>query len=100
MRGFQIWYQNTNRITFDPHVGRKKSKIGKIPDLANFRQFFCHKEGEMLFDLNFDAIFGILSSFSIYNDSICYHFHVLNFFATNVIIASKMPAGPPFFEKM
>ena len=39
----------------------------KIPDLANFRQFFfCHKGGQMLFDLNFDAIFGILSSFSIY----------------------------------
>ena len=36
-----------------------------IPDLANFRTFFGHKGGQMLFDLNFDARFGILSSFSI-----------------------------------
>ena len=72
----------------------------KIPDLANFRQFFCHKGGQMLFDLNFDARFGILSSFSIYQEPICYHFHVLNFLSTYVIIGTKMQAAPQFLEKM
>ena len=38
----------------------------------------------MLFDLNFEARFGILSSFSIYQDHICYYFHVLNFWPSYV----------------
>ena len=45
---FQIWPQNSNRITFDPSFGSKLSKIGKIPDLANFvyilslKKFKCY----------------------------------------------------------
>ena len=41
-------------------------KTGRIPDLASFRHFLAQKGGQMLFDLNFAARFGILSSFSIY----------------------------------
>ena len=44
MRRFQIRYQNSNRVIFDPLLAEKQSKIGKIPDLANFRQFFAIKE--------------------------------------------------------
>ena len=37
----RIWPQRSNRVTFEPLFGKKKlSKTGKIPDLANFRQFF------------------------------------------------------------
>ena len=46
-------------------LAEKQSKIGKIPELANFQQFFGH-ESQMLFDLNFDTKFGILSSFNIF----------------------------------
>ena len=40
MRGFQIWPQNSNRITLDSFFAKKLSKVGKIPDLAYF-SFFC-----------------------------------------------------------
>ena len=40
MRGFQIWSQNLNRITFDPLSGIKRTKSSKIPRFACFRQFF------------------------------------------------------------
>ena len=43
MRGFHIWPQNSNRITFDPFFGQKQSEIGKISDLAHFGQFFGQK---------------------------------------------------------
>ena len=45
MPGFQIWPQNSNRITFDLLWAKKLSKIGKIPDLANF-DIFCQKGGK------------------------------------------------------
>ena len=53
MREFQIWPQNSNRITRDPPFGRKMSKTGIMPDLANVRRFFGQEVGQMLFDLNF-----------------------------------------------
>ena len=28
IRGFQIWPQNSNRITFDPFLGQKLSNLG------------------------------------------------------------------------
>ena len=65
MRGFQIWPQNSNRITFDPHFSQKKTvKNGNISDLAYFRQFFWGgKRVPRLFNWSFEARFGILSSF-------------------------------------
>ena len=57
---------NSNRVSFDPLLAKNKlSKTGKIPDLANFRQFFGQKVGQMLLNLNFKTRFEILSSFSI-----------------------------------
>ena len=65
MREFQIWHQNSNRITFTPPFGQKTVETGKISDLANFRRFFDQQVVQMLFDLNFETRFGILSSFSM-----------------------------------
>ena len=46
-----------------------------------FYQFssFLAKRGKIFSDLNFEARFGILSSFSNLEDPICYYFHILNF---------------------
>ena len=44
---------------------KKQSKMGKIPDLVNFRQLLGHKGGQILFDLTFGDRFGILSLFSL-----------------------------------
>ena len=38
MRGFQIWPQNSNRITFDLLLAQNLLKMGKIPDLANHKE--------------------------------------------------------------
>ena len=66
MRGFQIWPHSSNRKTFDPLFAKKKlSKISKIPNLANFRQFFWPNRTQMLSDLNSEARIGILRSFLI-----------------------------------
>ena len=35
---------------------KKPSKLGKMPDLAYFRQSLGHKEGQVLSDLNFEAL--------------------------------------------
>ena len=43
MRGFQIWSENLNRITFDPLFGKKRSKTGKIPYFTSFRPFLARK---------------------------------------------------------
>ena len=54
IRGFQIWPSNSNRITFDPTSGRKNMLNQKGVK-------WCDKKGgQMLLDLNFDAIFEIL----------------------------------------
>ena len=45
MRGFQIWTQNSNRITFDPLFGQKTVKNGLNGYLTNFRVFFWPKRG-------------------------------------------------------
>ena len=73
MRGFQIWPQNSNQITFDPPFGQQ------ICWTERGGQMLGQKRGQMLLDLNFDAIFEILSSFSISYDPICYDFHILKF---------------------
>ena len=51
-------FQNFQKINFQ--------KLAKIPDLANFRQFFGQQGGEMLSDWNSEAIFGVLSSFWLF----------------------------------
>ena len=55
MGGFQIWSQNSNRIAFDRILAKKRSKTGKIGYFAYFRRFFNQKEGQMLFDFNFET---------------------------------------------
>ena len=63
MKGFQIWSQNLNRITFDPLLAKTKlSKTDNIPYFASFRPFFGHKWSQMLSNFNSDTRFGILSS--------------------------------------
>ena len=43
MGGSEIWPQNANRITFDPFLATKLSKIGNIPYFARFGHFFAKK---------------------------------------------------------
>ena len=44
MRGCQTWFQNLNRITFDPLFGKKKRlKTGNIPYFASFPKLFSAK---------------------------------------------------------
>ena len=38
-RGFQIWPQNSNRITFDPFWPKNFRKLAKSDILASFRYF-------------------------------------------------------------
>ena len=66
MRGFQIWSQNSNRITFDPIFGQKTVENGENINFASFLPFFGQKWGQMLSDVNFETRFGILSSFSTF----------------------------------
>ena len=79
VRGFLIWPQNSNQVKCDPFWAKKLSKIGKIPDMANFRHFFRLKGGLMLLDFNFDTTFGIHPSFNVSWDPICYYFNISNF---------------------
>ena len=44
MRGFQVWPQNSNRITFDPLFGQKLSKIGTFHK-SLFSTLFFAKNG-------------------------------------------------------
>ena len=57
-RGFRIWPQIWNRITFDPFLTQKLSKIEKVPDIGKIpinisTVFFWPKRVQMFFDLNF-----------------------------------------------
>ena len=70
MRGLQIWPQNSNRIPFDPPFGKKNCQNWQDTRFSQFSTVFGQKGGQMLFDLNFEARFGILSSFSICLDPI------------------------------
>ena len=72
MRGFQILPQNLNQKIFDPLLARNMLEQKGVKRWAK-------NGGNMLLDLNCDAIFEILSSFSISYESICYDFHVLKF---------------------
>ena len=66
MRGFQIWPQNSSRITFDPLFGQKNyQKWAKYDILPTFDSFFT-KKGQILSDLNSEVTFIILSSFCIF----------------------------------
>ena len=76
---FQIWPQNSKRITFDPFLAKKLSKIGKTFDLAYFRNVFGQKRGQMLSDLNSEGRFGISSLFYIFKDPLCYDFDISKF---------------------
>ena len=41
MRGFQIWPQNSNRITFDPFLAKKRAKIVILKMSLFWTVFFC-----------------------------------------------------------
>ena len=58
-----------------PHSPKKGRKLAKYT-LRPIFDSFGEKEGQMLFHLNFGAMFGILSSFSISYDPIWYYFHI------------------------
>ena len=60
-----FWHENCENLT----------KSCMLPTFDSF----WPKRGQMLFDLNFDAIFGVLSSFSTFYHTICCNFHILNF---------------------
>ena len=77
MRGFQIWPQNSSQNNLTLLLATNLSKIGNIPNMAIFDSFWV-KMGQMLLDSHFDVRFGILSSFSMSWDPICYYFHILN----------------------
>ena len=53
LRGFQIWPQNSNRITFDPLLSKiKRRKLAQYP-IQPILTVFGHKGGKILFDFNF-----------------------------------------------
>ena len=79
MRGFQIWPNNSNWITFDPPFGQNKHWKCVTLDMLPILTVLGQNGGQILFDLNFEAKFGILSSFSIFNDPIWCDFHILIF---------------------
>ena len=77
MRGFQIWPQNSNRTTFAlPLFRQNRVDNWQNTHYGQFLIVLRKKEGQMFFHLNFSAMFGILSSFSISYDPICYYFHI------------------------
>ena len=47
MRGFQIWHQNSNRITFDPLLGQKtvesRDFLGIFEKIPRFDGFLAQK---------------------------------------------------------
>ena len=101
MKGFQIWHHNLNRIAFhalyDPETD--ENWLNRV--FCQFSTVFGQKSGQMLFDLTFNVVFGILSLFSIYRDPICYYFHILKLFASMLLFDQNILAGPTiFFEKM
>ena len=51
---FQIWSQNSNRITFDPFLAKQNSNIGRL-NILPISDFFGQKGGQMLCDLNVEA---------------------------------------------
>ena len=65
IRRFKIWPQNSNRKIFDPH-SPKTAENWPSWKICQFSTFFWQKRRGMLFDYNFEARFGILSSFSIF----------------------------------
>ena len=66
MRGFRIWLQNSNQITFDHLFGKKTVENGQNIIFHPFRQLLAKEGGQMLSDLNFEARFGILIFKSIF----------------------------------
>ena len=55
----------------------------------------------MLFNLNFDVRFGILSSSSIFRSRTPFvTIFTIRFFASHAIIVPKMWTGAPFFENV
>ena len=73
-------------MTFDVLFGEKKSKIG----FSQFQQFLGQKGGQILFDFNFDARFGISAFFMIFVDPICYDFYTLIFWPPMLISKFKV----------
>ena len=66
---------------------------------ANFRQLLAKKGRQMLTNLNFEATFGILSSFSISQGPIWYYFHVL-IFLTPMLLFDHKCGGLIFLENL
>ena len=72
------------------------------PKVANtqFSQFstvFFAKRGQVLFDFNFETIFGILSSCGISQDPICCYFRMLNFCLPCYHLITNASGRPIFF---
>ena len=62
MRGFQICPPNWHQITFDALLGKKTVENMIYWVFCQFSSFLGQKGVKMLFDLNFETRFGILSS--------------------------------------
>ena len=60
MRGFEVCPQNSNQITFDLPFGSNTVESWQNRVLRQFLVVFGQMEGQMSFDLNFEAGFGIL----------------------------------------
>ena len=102
-RGFQSWYQNSNRITFDPRSAEKQSIIGKIPDLANFRIFLalnvvkCYLIWILMPDLESSHHLVLVSL----RTPVVIIFNFWNFWPPMLLLDPKCKRGPPnFFEKI
>ena len=66
-------------LLLTPFLAKTMSKNGKISDIDDFLPFFGQKEGQILFDLNSDARFEILSSFCISSAPFWFDFCILIF---------------------
>ena len=94
--GFQICFQNLNRTTFEPLFGKKSIENWKNP----VSTFFGPKGGQMMFDLNFETRYEILSSFPDYMTPFCKNYQFLNFWSLHVIEKFQMARAINFFPRI
>ena len=82
-----------------PFWFKNYQKVAKSIILPTFGSFLF-KGGQVLVYLNFEARHGILSSFSISQDPICFYFHILIFCIPFFPLTTNAGRGPIFLENV
>ena len=99
-RGFQIWHQNSNQITFDPLFGHKKlSKIGYLPDLACFQHFFGKRGSNVIRFEFWGQIWNLLIISHLLGPHLILFLH-FDFLTSYAIFGPQMWARYHFFKEI